>query len=488
MSKKIQQSEPKAYNHTTVQQAKDTDVPKIFRWKDFVSKLALLFLIVTLVVTYTDKKEYFTADQRNNHVERKWRSFYRFTKKKKEVDMVIFGNSHAMAGVEPFIVSIATGTYCFILGTPGSAVIDTWFGLNEVLHYTKPKIAILETYYIYGGEVGAEWGRIQSFEAKEDAWYKLQMMPYLFKSDDWVKAWSPTIRNHSFLLTNPEQIAFNTATKNKNPDRMRLDLGRFSHGSAHLQDSTIAKYDIVGAPIDGRKVTIAERNQKYLKKIADLCQANDISLVFLTTPEYYRNFDHYDELKATLNAEFQKYPHAKWLDLQSPYDTVSYTKEAFENVIAGYQHSTSYGMEITAYKLADFLSANYASILPDRSNNQTWVTDLREHDHFAFNHDVVPEMSGYTTILKDKTIGTLHVDELVLAEQEKNNRLILKTDKKSRLPSHITVSFVHQHQGQTLISDIEMFSFANVCPPHHNVYVVDVIKGSTVTDIAAIRF
>ncbi|MDR2847910.1 MAG: hypothetical protein LBV39_02285, partial [Bacteroidales bacterium] len=422
-------------------QAKQAAVaPKIFSWRRFTSKLLLLLVAVTAVVIYTDKKEYFTADQRNNHVERKWRSFYRFTKRqKKEVDMVIFGNSNAMAGVEPFIISISTGTYCFILGTPGSAIIDTWFGLNEVLRYAKPKLVILETSFIYSGEVGQEWSRIQSFEAKENTWYKLVMMPYLFKSDDWVKAWSPTVRNHSFLLTDQERIAFNKKTKNKNPDRMQLDLGRFAHGYAHLEDSTIAKYDILGAPVDGRNTRIAEQNQKYLKKVADLCRANDISLMFLTTPLYYRTYDHYDARKAVLNAEFQKYPEAKWLNLQSPYDTLSYTKEAFENDF-GVHHSTSYGMEITAYKLAAFLSDNYAAILPDRQNDQTWLADLSTHNHFAFNRDIIPSMSDFESVLKDKTVGAFHIREMVVQKTKEANRLILKVDRNPALTSSMVAT------------------------------------------------
>jgi hypothetical protein len=462
--------------------------PQKFNWIKFSGKLLLLLAMVMAAVVYTDKKEYFTADQRNNHVERKWRSFYRFAgKQKKEVDMVIFGNSHAMAGVEPFIVSMVTGTYCFILGTPGSAVMDTWFGLNEVLRYAKPKVVILETSFIHSSEVGQEWSRIQSFEAKQSAWYKLLMMPYYFKSNDWVKAWSPSIRNHSFLLTDQARIAFNKATKNKNPDRVKLDLGRFAHGNNHLTDTTIAKYDITGAPVDGRKVKISEKSKEYLRKIADLCQANGISLMFLSTAKYYRTFDHYEDLKATLSAEIQKYPQAQWLNLQSPYDSLSYTKEAFENDLSGSQHSTTYGMEITAYKLAAFLQDHYASILPDRSSDAVWLADLSDQSHFAFIRDVVPGMTGFESVLKDKTVGAFHIREMLVQETPEANRVIIKVDRHPALTSSMVATFVLQYQNNAFATEIQMSSFPNVQPPQHHVYIVDLKKDVKALDVLSIR-
>ena len=443
-------------------------------WKKLAFKVLLLLALVVSVVSYTDWKEYFTGDQTNNHTERKWRSFYRFAKvRQKNADIAVFGNSHASAGVEPYIVSMATGTYCFILNTPGSAALDAYLNLKEILaNNNKPKIVILETSCLDWSDIGREWSRIQSFDAKKNSWRKWKSLPFIFPSDEWVKAWSPTIRNHSFLLTDTERIRFNikNAGKEKNPDRSNFDLGRFSHGNNHLQDSLLMKYDVLGSPVKCADKVIHENQPKYLKKLYDLCMENDIELMLLTVPMYYKTFDDYSILKAQYAEIFREIPQAKWLDLQHPYDSVLYTPKAFNNEFSGTQHNSYYGMTISAYKISQFILENYGGILPNRQNENLWINDFKSQAHFVFNHDVIAGMNDCFSIEKDRNMGEFHIKELALQEMTDANRLILKIDKHPELSSEITVPLIIEHQNNTFVTTIEMQKVEDVFPPQHNVY------------------
>ena len=328
----------------------------------FLFKGLMMLFVVMAVVAFTDKKEYFVGDQKNNHTERKWRSFYRFADKQhKNADILVFGNSHASAGVEPYIVSLATGTYCFILNTPGSSAIDAYFNLKEILaHKTKPKLVILETACLSGSEIGEEWGRIQSFESKKFSWRKFQSLLYLFDTDQWVKAFSPTIRNHNFLLTDTARIAFNRKNVGiaKNPDKSNFDLGRFSHGQNFLKDSTIAKYTKLGAPIKCADHFVSKSNIQYLKKLYELCEENKIELMLFTAPMYYKTYDNYSVRKKKSLEAFKAIPNLKWLDLQESYDSTLYTAQAFNNEYSAAQHNTYFGMTLNAYKLSKFILDN----------------------------------------------------------------------------------------------------------------------------------
>jgi hypothetical protein len=271
--------------------AKNESALKPFRWVNFSGKILLIFAIVAAVVVYTDKKEYFKANQANNHVDRKWKSFYKFTKNK-QVDILLCGNSHIITGIDPFVLSCATATNCFILGTPDVSISDTYFTLGEALKHCKPKVVVLETYAIDANDDkdNGSMYQIMSFEAHNNFWHKLRMMPELFNSDSWVKAWSPAIRNHSFLLTNQEQVQFNIKNQGKRPDAQnKLDLGRFARFGEGLQKETLAKYDSLGAPVDGGKFIVSDRSKKYLKKIMDLCKEKEIPVLFLTIPMYYKH-------------------------------------------------------------------------------------------------------------------------------------------------------------------------------------------------------
>lgn len=458
----------------------------------FLLKGLLMLSFVTAIVAYTDKKEYFVGDQTNNHTERKWRSFYRFADKQlKNADIVVFGNSHASAGVEPYIVSMATGTYCFILNTPGSSAIDAYFNLQEILaHNTKPKIVILETACLNGSEIGEEWGRIQSFEAKKNSWQKLKSMPYLFKPDKWIKAWSSTIRNHNFLLTDTARIAFNLKNvgKHKNPDKSSFDLGRFSHGQNFLKDTTVAKYTKLGSPIKCAKHDIADGNVIYLKKLHELCKENGIELMLFTAPMYYKTFDNYSVQKNKDLAAFKEIPNLKWLDLQESYDSALFTVEAFNNEYIGAQHNTYYGMTLNSYKLSKFILDNYANILPNKKNEQYWIDDFINTDFdFVFNHDVSPAMTAYVVVAKHQNIDELHVKEFVTKEDGNNKILILKLDNHTGLKDSVRAELEIEIQNQRAIVPVILSSRKDVFPPTHKVYLASLRKDIKVLNIQKIH-
>lgn len=347
-------------------------------------KAVCLLAIVAAVIGYTDHKEYFVGDQTNNHCQRKWRSFYKFADKHKDIDILCMGNSHASAGIEPYVLSTNNNCYCFILNAPGSGSADLYYNLKEVLKYTTPKLVIIETSCLVGNDLGQEWARIQSIESKRGRMNQLMLIPHYLPSDDWLKAASPTIRNHSFLLTDPDRIAFNKkyVGKEKNPDRLPLDLGRFSHGNTGMNDSVLSLYDTKGSPYLRTNYVIKDETKRNIHKIYDICQEHHMQLLFVTVPMYYRTYEAYDELKAMEQAFFDELPEAQWLDLQKDYDQSIYTRKAFNNEYGTGQHNTYLGMLINSYFICDYIQKHYDGLLPDRSKDQRWLNDMWQDNYF----------------------------------------------------------------------------------------------------------
>jgi hypothetical protein len=471
----------------TVQAVKTVSPPK-FTWSKFCRKILLLFISVAAVVVYTDSKDYFKADQTNNHVDRKWKSYYNFTKNR-NVDVLLCGNSHIITGIEPFVLSLATSSNCFILGTPGVDIRDVYFTLGEALKYTKPKLVVIETYVIGGSEEKDKGSmyQIMSFEAHRDFLYKLRMMPELFDSDSWIKAWSPSVRNHSFLLTNKQQIEFNIKNRNKKTVQNKLDLGRFARFSEGLQPDILAKYDSIGAPVDGNNFHVSKQSSRYLKRVMDLCSEKHVPVLFLTVPMYYKHISNYDKWKDVLNEELKKYPTTQWIDWQMPYDSARFTPEAFENTYENNQHLSNYGMTVTAYKLADFLVDNKAYNLPDRSKEAQWIADFKDQPHFIFNQNLPANMtSEYYSVTKDKQINGFLIKELLVQQNKDHNMVILKTEKRPNMPSSIDVVLKCQYNAQTMFIPIKMNSSGIIFPPRHNVYTMAVVKDLKVLDIGNI--
>lgn len=463
-------------------------VPQLFSWTKFCGKILLLFLSVAAVVVYTDSKGCFKADQANNHVDRKWKSYYRFTKNR-NVDVLLCGNSHVVTGIDPFILSVATGSNCFILGTPGVDICDTYFTLGEALKYTQPQLVVIETYAIGGKDNEKDRGsmyQIMSFEAHKDILYKLRMMPRLFQSDSWVKAWSPSIRNHSFLLTNGAQIEWNVKNRRAKAAPYKLDLGRFARFEEGLQADVLARYDSIGAPVDGSAYQITKRNRAYLKKIMNLCEKKQIPVLFLTIPMYHKHVSHYEHWKSVLDEELQKYPAAQRIDWQMPYDSICFTPEAFENTYEANQHLSNHGMSVTAYKLAGFLMDNNLYNLPDRSKEPVWLADFKDQPHFVFNQDLPSGTPGYYSVVKNRQINGLTIKEALVETHSEYNRIILKMENRPDLPPAVTILLKLQHQGQTMVAPIRADGLGALFPPRHKIYLTAVNPDVKVLDIESV--
>jgi hypothetical protein len=485
-----QNMQQKKKQHAKQKTAQSVVVQK-FNWRKFCGKIALLFTIVVAVVAFTDSKEYFKADQTNNHVDRKWKSYYNFTKNK-NVDVLLCGNSHIITGIDPFILSMATGCNCFILGAPSTGICDVYFTLGEALKHTQPNLVVIETYAIGGGEEkdNGSMYQIMSFEAHKDFFYKLRMMPALFNSDSWVKAWSPSIRNHSFLLTNREQIKFNTENRYRKPIRDKLDLGRFARFGEGLQNDVLVKYDSIGAPVDGSAYYVSGQSRKYLKKIMNLCEKKHIPVLFLTIPMYHKHISHYEQWKTVLSEELKKYPAAQWIDWQMPYDSTCFTPEAFENTYEANQHLSNYGMSVAAYKLAGFLTDRNPYNLSDRSKEPVWIDDFKSQPYFIFNQSLPPNMPGYYPVTHSKQIGGLRVKELLVQQNKDHNNIILKLENHPHLPPSVNAVLKIQYQDQTILAPLQMSSPGNINPPHHKVYLASVksdVKVLDIADIAAVE-
>jgi hypothetical protein len=201
---------------------------------------------------------------------------------------------------------------------------------------------------------------------------------------------------------------------------------------------------------------------------------------------YYKHISHYEQWKTALSEELKKYPAAQWLDWQMPYDNTCFTPEAFENTYEANQHLSNYGMTITAYKLAGFLTDGNPYNLPDRSRESVWIDDFKSQPYFIFNQRLPPNMLGYYSVIHDKQISDLLVKELLVQQNKDHNSIILKLENHHHLPSSINTILKIQYQNQIIFASLQMSSPSNINPPHCKVYMASVKSDVKVLDVASI--
>lgn len=356
-------------------------------------KMVLISTAIFLVIRYSDSQGYFRSIDPDDHTVRKWEAFYDLTERK-EVDVLLVGNSHLYTGINPKNLSAALGVYAFILAAPGTQVADHYFALEEALQRTNPKLVVVETYGIRETAPRAFKDALlsdqfKSFDARKNVKLKLVSTPHLFQFKNYPYAWSTTLRNHRMLLTDFERFKLNREINQPQAgtyDDDELYLGRFVRFGMGIQDSIIARYDSEGAPVQGKNYKINQTGVGYLRKIIDLCQREGVELMFLTVPMYERHIADYGAWKSSLGRVLGDYgTNERWLDLQVLPGYAEFNRASFENTYAPNQHLTYKGSLLATYRLADFINAHKVIRLPDRKNDPGWKKTFYAEEGFFEN-------------------------------------------------------------------------------------------------------
>ena len=428
-------------------------------------KSLFLILIVGIVVYYSDSKGYFNPDETNNHTMKKWNAFYEFSEKN-DVDIILLGNSHLYSGINPKNLSVTLGLNAFILASPGTNIANTYFSLKEALKRTNPKLIVIETYGInnfdpYKLKKGGLSDQFKSFYARRDFFIKTISTPFLFKSDNYCYAWSNTLRNHDFIFNDTLQLSKNQKIIKKKPKKNnKLYLGRYVRFQTGIEDTTLVKYDSLGSPVKGEDYLYSEYALKYVDKIVEVCKENNVELMFLTLPMYYKHIDNYAVWNKKISEVLKKYPN-KWLNMQLPYDTTVFTPMCFENTYKNNQHMTYNGSLIATYKLAKYIKSELNVKLPSRKNNTKWKNIFYGQEGYFENNPVLANDEVNKLLCKDFATNNVFLKEvsIIQPQNSKNKIIIAKIENKNKDLSHcrlrLVVDYIENKQFKTAPIDLQ---------------------------------
>ena len=405
-----------------------------------VVKIMTLSLLISSFVFWCDRVGIFNADTTNDHTFKKWESFYEFTEKRIPVDIMLFGNSHLYTGINPKNLSLALGSTAFIFGFPGTHIADSYFAMLEAIKIQKPKLIIVETYGIndfnpYDLTESGLSDQFKSFSARRDVVTKLISTPFLFTPDNYLYAWSATLRNHNYVFTNPELLRKNWQLSRQNVrfKARKLYLGRFVRFTSGLQKDVLKRYEVEGAPVNGADYTYSDYAAHYVEKIVSLCEQENIELLFLTLPMYEKHISNYAEWERTLSELIKSYPN-KWLNMQHGSGYEGFKEFAFEDTYNNNQHMTYNGSILASYKLADFIRDSLSISLSNRAAETSWHQMFYADEGYFENFKPAPSDPNNTIICSGKEFSNIMIDECLLLNKnnKKANRLLVKI-KRNRL-------------------------------------------------------
>lgn len=430
----------KASHKKTVSKKTSTKKSKIlskFPVIHLTLKATILTAIIWGVISYVDQKGYFNPNQKNNHTKTKWDSYYSFTEDN-NVDVLLLGNSHLYSGINPKNLSATLGLNAFILASPGTNMADTYYSLKEALKLSSPGLVVVETYGIndfnpYQLDKGHLSDQFKSFYARKDLTTKITSTPFLFSAENYLYAWSNTLRNHDFIFKDSLQLTKNKELiKNGPVENKKLNLGRFVRFNTGIEKDILKKYDSLGAPVDGSAYSYSSYAAHYVDQIVELCNKQEIPLLFLTLPMYHKHVSNYTSWKTTLGSMLEKYPNS-WLNMQSPFDTTAFLPLCFENTYKQNQHMSYSGSLIATYKLADYIKNNMKLSLINRSNELYWKQVFYGQEGYFENYPVLKNDKVNQLMCTDFKTNNVLLEEVSIIKPEKGaNKIIIAKIKKSK--------------------------------------------------------
>ena len=449
----------------------------------FTLKMAFLTAIVFGVIYYSDEKGYFNPDETNNHVAKKWDALYEM-QGKTPVDVLLVGNSHLYTGINPENLSNALGATSFIMAAPGTNITDTYFSLKEALTICKPGVVVVETYGIDDAEQhelkeGELSDQFKSFSARKNFGEKLASTTQLFSTDNYLYAWSNTLRNHDYIFTNRPQLEANQRIIEREEGFHRevkkdLYLGRYIRFRTGLTDSLLGLYSKKGAPVNGKKYRYGKDAKYYTDKIVELCKQENIDVIFLTLPMYSKHVKNFSAWEKRLSEVIGTHKD-RWLNLQTNEHIGDFAPESFENTYENNQHMTYNGSLVATYKLAEFIKKKSPGKLKDRSKDPEWIALFSPIDGYFYNQRPAKGDTLRSILAEDIIVRGIKVKDVRL-EETKDANLIMARVPKDQLkgidPEGKTfkISFRYDNNGTENVAFIDLLFDKYHIPPDYYIF------------------
>lgn len=396
-------------------------------------KAVLFMAIIGAVIISVDQSGMFNPDMTSFHEKLQWDSFYDFTRSN-DVDVLLVGNSHLYTGINPNHLSCALGANCFILASPGTTITDSYYALKEGLTKCDPKVVVVETYGISSTRVrdltgGDLTSQFRSFSSRKNILKKLVSTPVLFSPDNYLSAWSSSVRGHDMIFRDPDQIKKNLDGKNVPAKKKDLELGRFTRFITGISDATDKEYDEKGAVVDGNDFKVNRENFDSVRKIQRLCDRKGIRVVFLTLPMYHKHVENYSTWHTIISRVIGL--GYDYLDLQQPYDHEVFTKECFEDTRNANQHMTAQGALMADYKLASFLVDKIQVDLPHRYQSEDWHRLFYGENGYLENYPLDPNDNRNFPLSGKANVGGISILNCAFVPYDDGSQVFMRIDKRT---------------------------------------------------------
>ena len=189
--------------------------------------------------------------------------------KEDSLDVLFLGSSHLYYGIQPNVLWREYGIAAYDMGSAEQTVASSYFLLKEAFQYQRPKVVVLESYYLWYPDPYRSEARLrQAFDGMRYGKVKREMVDVMLPELDWKERMSyylPFLKYHE-RWDALEDYDFHT--------KPYLRGARI--------DYTVAEVEDPGLPEEASD--LPELSLEYLGKIKALCQEHGAEFVLVAIP------------------------------------------------------------------------------------------------------------------------------------------------------------------------------------------------------------
>ena len=260
-----------------------------------------------------------------------------FYEQEDDLDVIIFGSSHAFCSFNPYIFYREGNIKSYIFASNEQPLWLSYHYMIEAFKKNKPRVAVLETFYISEREL-----------YKKNGVNKLSMddIPLSYNK---YKMFDASYEEASVLGLNPVYNYHDRWKKINHQDFQNNDIGKFLGFTPLFKKESL---DLVFPEVG--KQELPPKNLEYLNKIVNLCKENGVELI-LTYAPYSINKDRQSHIN-TLK-EFSDSNQLKFVDFTTSQLLEKIEFDASQDFEGG--HLNIYGANKVSSYLAKVIANKY---------------------------------------------------------------------------------------------------------------------------------
>lgn len=260
------------------------------------------------------------------------------------IDVLCLGSSHMQYAFSPGVFYTDTGYYSYILGSSCQPYDQSYYLLEEALKTQHPSLVIMDVFtFLPGSQVcyaDANYYKAEEMMTEETRLKAAASIPDTVEDKD--AYLFDLILNHdhwkTMAITNLEEIAAET----KQAEGYHWELGYVRQEPTVYQYTPLMTYEV------DYKVELSDTEKKWLDAMIDLCDQENIQLLFIKTPY---TIDQADTNKLSAVWEYLDSRNATYIDFIQLADEIDW----FTDMDGDTWHNNSWGAEIVTDYLAQYV-------------------------------------------------------------------------------------------------------------------------------------